>query len=63
MRQHHIPLQVRTSPGVYDSSGPGAALLAFFAGMSEPGREYIWEKSLEVQFGTTTALNGRSPKG
>ncbi|MCX4637819.1 hypothetical protein QT196_01485 [Streptomyces sp. P9-2B-2] len=48
---------------MYDSSGPGAALLAFFAGMSEPGREYIWEKSLEVQFGTTTALNGRSPKG
>ncbi|MER6950927.1 recombinase family protein [Nonomuraea sp. NPDC000554] len=35
--------------GVYDPSGHGAALFAFFAGMAESEREYIREKSLEGQ--------------
>jgi DNA invertase Pin-like site-specific DNA recombinase len=38
-----------TLHGVYDPSGHGAALFAFFAGMAESEREYIREKSLEGQ--------------
>jgi DNA invertase Pin-like site-specific DNA recombinase len=34
---------------VYDPSGHGAALFAFFGGMAESEREYIREKSLEGQ--------------
>ncbi len=39
----------RGGVGVYDPSGQGAALFAFFAGMAESEREYIREKSLEGQ--------------
>jgi hypothetical protein len=46
-----IELELLTGPlqGVYDPSGHGAALFAFFAGMAESEREYIREKSLEGQ--------------
>ncbi|MEV4188991.1 hypothetical protein AB0J28_46910 [Streptosporangium canum] len=42
-------LELLTGPlqGLYDPSGRGAALFAFFAGMAESEREYIREKSLE----------------
>ncbi|MEU9737018.1 recombinase family protein [Streptomyces sp. NPDC048002] len=51
LRHHDIQLELLTGPlqGVYDPSGHGAALFAFFAGMAEPEREYIREKSLEGQ--------------
>ncbi|WP_225077115.1 MULTISPECIES: recombinase family protein [unclassified Streptomyces] len=51
LRHHDIELQLLTGPlqGVYDPSGHGAALFAFFAGMAESEREYIREKSLEGQ--------------
>jgi DNA invertase Pin-like site-specific DNA recombinase len=47
LRHHDIDLDLRTGPlqGVYDPSGHGAALFAFFAGMAESEREYIREKS------------------
>ncbi|MEU6369136.1 hypothetical protein ABZ876_26195 [Streptomyces sp. NPDC046931] len=32
---------------MYDPSGHGAALFAFFAGMAESAREYVRDKSLE----------------
>nr|WP_242433870.1 hypothetical protein [Streptomyces sp. CB01580] len=46
-----MQLELLTGPlqGVYDPSGHGAALFAFFAGMAESEREYIREKSLEGQ--------------
>ncbi|CAL9337931.1 hypothetical protein SUDANB58_00205 [Streptomyces sp. enrichment culture] len=49
LRHHDIQLELLTGPlqGVYDPSGHGAALFAFFAGMAESEREYIREKSLE----------------
>ncbi|MFI6288641.1 recombinase family protein [Streptomyces sp. NPDC051018] len=49
LRRHDIQLELLTGPlhGVYDLSGHGAALFAFFAGMAESEREYIREKSLE----------------
>jgi DNA invertase Pin-like site-specific DNA recombinase len=49
--QQDIGLELLTGPlaGVYDPSGHGAALFAFFAGMAESEREYIREKSLEGQ--------------
>lgn len=51
LRRADIQLELLTSPlqGVYDPSGHGAALFAFFAGMAESEREYIREKSLEGQ--------------
>ncbi|MGA5089230.1 MULTISPECIES: recombinase family protein [unclassified Streptomyces] len=51
LRHHDIQLELLTGPlqGVYDPSGHGAALFAFFAGMAESEREYIREKSLEGQ--------------
>lgn len=51
LRHHDIQLELPTGPlqGVYDPSGHGATLFAFFAGMAESEREYIREKSLEGQ--------------
>ena len=51
LRHHDIQLELLTGPlqGVYDPSGHGAALFAFFAGMAESEREYVREKSLEGQ--------------
>jgi DNA invertase Pin-like site-specific DNA recombinase len=51
LRTDDIELELLTGPlqGVYDPSGHGAALFAFFAGMAESEREYIREKSLEGQ--------------
>ncbi|MFG2025629.1 recombinase family protein [Streptomyces sp. NPDC048825] len=51
LRHHDIQLKLLTDPlpGVYDPSGHGTVLLAFFAGMAESEREYIREKSLEGQ--------------
>ncbi|MFJ5104177.1 recombinase family protein [Streptomyces sp. NPDC088554] len=51
LRTADIQLELLTGPlqGVYDPSGHGAALFAFFAGMAESEREYIREKSLEGQ--------------
>lgn len=51
LRRHDIQLELLTGPlqGIYDPSGHGAALFAFFAGMAESEREYIREKSLEGQ--------------
>ncbi|MGP3962743.1 recombinase family protein [Nonomuraea sp. 3N208] len=51
LRHHDIELELLTRPlqGLYDPSGHGAALFAFFAGMAESEREYIREKSLEGQ--------------
>ncbi|RPE37606.1 DNA invertase Pin-like site-specific DNA recombinase [Streptomyces sp. Ag109_O5-1] len=51
LRHHDIQLELLTGPlqGVYDPSGHGAALFAFFADMAESEREYIREKSLEGQ--------------
>ncbi|MGP3750135.1 zinc finger domain-containing protein [Streptomyces sp. IBSNAI001] len=51
LRHHDVQLELLTGPlqGVYDPSGHGAALFAFFAGMAESEREYIREKSLEGQ--------------
>ncbi|WP_424534314.1 recombinase family protein [Sphaerisporangium viridialbum] len=51
LRHHDIQLEFFTGPlqGVYDPSGHGAALFAFFASMAESEREYIREKSLEGQ--------------
>ncbi|MFI6885663.1 hypothetical protein [Streptosporangium canum] len=50
-RHHDIELELLTGPlqGLYDPSGHGAALFAFFAGMAESEREYMREKSLEGQ--------------
>ncbi|MFB4273205.1 recombinase family protein [Nonomuraea sp. GTA35] len=51
LRRADIQLELLTGPlqGVYDPSGHGAALFAFFAGMAESERVYIREKSLEGQ--------------
>ena len=51
LRTNDIELELLTGPlqGIYDPSGHGAALFAFFAGMAESEREYIREKSLEGQ--------------
>ncbi|MGR6918821.1 zinc finger domain-containing protein [[Actinomadura] parvosata] len=51
LRRYDIELELLSGPlqGIYDPSGHGAALFAFFAGMAEPEREYIREKSLEGQ--------------
>ncbi|MFI7642357.1 recombinase family protein [Nonomuraea sp. NPDC049400] len=51
LRSHDIELELLSGPlqGIYNPSGHGAALFAFFAGMAEPEREYIREKSLEGQ--------------
>ncbi|MFD4607392.1 recombinase family protein [Streptomyces sp. NPDC058440] len=51
LRHHDIQLELLTGPlqGVYDPSGHGAAVFAFFAGMAESEREYIREKSLAGQ--------------
>ncbi|MGV9386454.1 recombinase family protein [Nonomuraea sp. NPDC003707] len=51
LRRADIQLELLTGPlqGVYDPSGHGAALFAFFAGMAESEREYIGERSLEGQ--------------
>jgi hypothetical protein len=51
LRRADIQLELLTGPlqGLYDPSGHGAALFAFFAGMAESEREYIREKSLEGQ--------------
>ncbi|WP_449291497.1 recombinase family protein [Nonomuraea marmarensis] len=51
LRHHDIELELLTGPlqGIYNPSGHGAALFAFFAGMAESEREYIREKSLEGQ--------------
>ncbi|MFJ7996402.1 recombinase family protein [Streptomyces sp. NPDC096310] len=51
LRADDIQLELLTGPlqGVYDPSGHGAALFAFFAGMAESEREYIREKSLGGQ--------------
>ncbi|MFE4703496.1 recombinase family protein [Streptomyces sp. NPDC056738] len=51
LRHHDIQLELLTGPlqGIYDPSGHGAALFAFFAGVAESEREYIREKSLEGQ--------------
>ncbi|AGP61527.1 hypothetical protein M271_50860 [Streptomyces rapamycinicus NRRL 5491] len=51
LRTNDIELELLTGPlqGIYDPSGHGTALFAFFAGMAESEREYIREKSLEGQ--------------
>ncbi|MBT2225074.1 recombinase family protein [Nonomuraea sp. NEAU-A123] len=51
LRYHDIELELLTGPlqGIYNPSGHGAALFAFFAGMAESEREYVREKSLEGQ--------------
>lgn len=51
LRHRDIELELLTGPlqGIYNPSGHGAALFAFFAGMAESEREYIREKSLEGQ--------------
>ncbi|SEU36343.1 Resolvase, N terminal domain [Nonomuraea wenchangensis] len=51
LRRHDIELELLSGPlqGIYNPSGHGAALFAFFAGMAESEREYIREKSLEGQ--------------
>ncbi|MEU6721963.1 hypothetical protein ABZ897_61910 [Nonomuraea sp. NPDC046802] len=51
LRLHDIELELLSGPlqGIYNPSGHGAALFAFFAGMAESEREYIQEKSLEGQ--------------
>jgi DNA invertase Pin-like site-specific DNA recombinase len=51
LRRADIQLELLTGPlqGLYDPSGRGAALFAFFAGMAESECEYIREKSLEGQ--------------
>lgn len=51
LRGAGIGLELLAGPltGIYDPSGHGAALFAFFAGMSESEREYTREKSLEGQ--------------
>ncbi|MFI6182484.1 recombinase family protein [Nonomuraea sp. NPDC051191] len=51
LRRHDIELELLLGPlqGIYNPSGHGAALFAFFAGMAESEREYIREKSLEGQ--------------
>ncbi|MER5321243.1 recombinase family protein [Streptosporangium roseum] len=51
LRRSDIQLELLTGPlqGLYDPSGHGTALFAFFAGMAESEREYIREKSLEGQ--------------
>ncbi|WP_433382079.1 recombinase family protein [Streptosporangium sp. CA-115845] len=51
LRHHDIELELLTGPlqGIYNPSGHGAALFAFFAGMAESEREYLREKSLEGQ--------------
>ncbi|HUR07601.1 MAG TPA: recombinase family protein [Nonomuraea sp.] len=51
LRRADIQLELLTGPlqGLYDPSGHGAALFAFFAGMAESEREYIRERSLEGQ--------------
>ncbi|MEV4091276.1 recombinase family protein [Streptosporangium saharense] len=51
LRHHDIELELLTGPlqGIYNPSGHGAALFAFFAGMAESEREYVREKSLEGQ--------------
>jgi DNA invertase Pin-like site-specific DNA recombinase len=48
LRHHDIELELLTGPlqGIYNPSGHGAALFAFFAGMAESEREYVREKSL-----------------
>lgn len=54
-----IGLEMLTGPlaGVYNPSGHGAALFAFFAAMAESEREYIREKTLEGQ--EASRANGR----
>jgi DNA invertase Pin-like site-specific DNA recombinase len=47
--RHQLELLTGPLQGVYDPSGHGAALFAFFAGMAESEREYIHEKSLAGQ--------------
>ncbi|MEV1170954.1 recombinase family protein [Nonomuraea sp. NPDC049784] len=51
LRHHDIELELLSGPlqGIYNPSGHRAALFAFFAGIAEPEREYIREKSLEGQ--------------
>ncbi|MGY2060817.1 recombinase family protein [Nocardia gipuzkoensis] len=51
LRRNDIGLELLTGPlpGIYDPSGHGGALFAFFAGMAESEREYIREKALEGQ--------------
>lgn len=51
LRHHDIELELLSGPlqGIYNPSGHGAALFAFFASMAESEREYIREKSLEGQ--------------
>jgi DNA invertase Pin-like site-specific DNA recombinase len=51
LRDHDIGLELLTGPlqGIYDPSGHGATLFAFFAAMAESERDYIREKSLEGQ--------------
>ncbi|NRQ39573.1 recombinase family protein [Nonomuraea sp. NN258] len=51
LRHHDIELELLTGPlqGIYNPSGHGAALFAFFSGMAESEREYIREKFLEGQ--------------
>ncbi|MFB9463476.1 recombinase family protein [Streptomyces cinereospinus] len=51
LRHHDVRLELLTGPlqGVYDPSGHGAALFAFFAGMAESERAYTREKPLEGQ--------------
>ncbi|MGW5682817.1 recombinase family protein [Nonomuraea sp. NPDC003754] len=51
LRHYDIELELLTGPlqGIYNPSGHGAALFAFFAGMAESEREYVREKSLEGQ--------------
>ena len=54
---HDIQLELLTGSlqGVYDPSGHGAALLAFFAGMAESEREYIREKSSKARHSPASA--------
>jgi DNA invertase Pin-like site-specific DNA recombinase len=64
LSHHDIELELLTGPlqGVYDPSGHGAALFAFFAGI-ESEREYIREKSLEGQASACErGLHGGRPK-
>ncbi|MFE6133538.1 recombinase family protein [Streptomyces sp. NPDC056437] len=48
-------------PGIYDPTGPGKLLFAFFAAMAETERENIRESTLEGSTPCSDAARGESP--
>jgi hypothetical protein len=63
LRRHDIELELLSGPlqGIYNPSGHGAELFAFFAGMAKSEREYIREKSLEGQASAPRTQPARRP--